>query len=64
MEYLIHVQPMLLQEQVFVIYQYLMLMIFVQMDKKMFRLVMHEAKKEVKHQYLINVYLIIENLDR
>jgi hypothetical protein len=63
MVYLKHVQPMLLQELVFEIYQYLMLRIFVQMDMKMFQLVMHEAMKVTKHLYQINVYLLIMNLD-
>jgi hypothetical protein len=51
-----HVQPMLLQELVFEIYQYLMIKIFVQMDMKMFLLVKHEAMKVKKHPYQINVY--------
>jgi hypothetical protein len=64
MECLEHVQPRLLREWVFVIYQYLMIKIFVRMDKRMFPWVMHEARKEEKHQYLINVYWIGENSDR
>jgi hypothetical protein len=63
MVYLKHVQPMLLQELVFEIYQYLMIKIFVQMDMKMFLLVKHEAMKVKIHLYRINVYSIIKNLD-
>jgi hypothetical protein len=63
MVYLKHVQPMLLQELVFEIYQYLMLRIFVRMDMKMFQWVMHEAMKVKIHLYLINGYLLIKNLD-